>query len=113
MTYDICGDAQKFYRNVLKCRNCPLIDRLSNHSPKAPKILLQGNFELIAISKEGIVLPVPFGGAAPWYSVNTFPDMKSIPGILTTSQCCHSRMVGTALLGTSGSVNRENVFMRS
>lgn len=109
----MCGDAQKFLRkNVPKCRNRPLIDGLSNHFPKAPKIHLQGNFELKAISKEDIVLPVPFGGAAPWYSVNTFPDMKSIPGILTTSQCCHSRMVGTALLGTSGSVNRKNVFLR-
>lgn len=51
---------------------------------------------------------MPFGGPEPTYSERVSPLEMSDPGILTTSQWCHSRNSGFALLGASGSKRKLN-----
>lgn len=76
----------------------------SNNANKHETIRERSKTNMLRITKNIFLSPpVPFGGPAPMYSLRTSPLPTSEPGILPTSQCCHSRNFGSLRLGASGS----------
>lgn len=57
--------------------------------------------------------PVPGGGPEPTYWESTSPSFRLLPGMLPTSQWCHSLNFGSARDGASGSREVESCAVKT